>query len=98
MLIDDCRNPLIISSAPDEVAKERFVTAHRVRGAPLRQAAARQKTATFHSVQMDAAAAQRRALRGFAVSLTLCSRFGLMTMCIGAAVSLSNKHAPLELA
>ena len=31
VLIDDCRNPLVISSAPDDVSKERFVIAHQVR-------------------------------------------------------------------
>jgi hypothetical protein len=35
VLIDDCRNPLVISSAPDDVAKERFVTAHQVCPASL---------------------------------------------------------------
>ena len=31
VLIDDCRNPLIISSTPNDASKERFVTAHKVR-------------------------------------------------------------------
>lgn len=30
LLIDECRNPLIISSEPDDTAAERFLLAHKV--------------------------------------------------------------------
>ncbi len=30
LLIDDCRNPLIISAEPDNTSNERFLLAHKV--------------------------------------------------------------------
>ncbi len=33
LLIDDCRNPLIIASRPDNAAKEMFELAHKVHAA-----------------------------------------------------------------
>lgn len=40
LLIDDCRNPLIISAEPDNASNERFLLAHKVL-APIRRFLAR---------------------------------------------------------